>query len=97
MHYDNDEIEKLLKGMGVKIVENCKIKTANGDETPFINSDRVTYADGEYTRQHPLPQWILIGDCCKNKTLWANAKSRSMHKMLLHQSSCLEMPKWSGL
>ena len=66
MHYENESIEKHLKGLGVKLlkpVENCKVKDGRGNNTEFINGDRVTFAEPEHTKAHPLNQWMLIGDC----------------------------------
>jgi ribA/ribD-fused uncharacterized protein len=66
MHYSNELVEKHLKALGAKLVKpvsNSKIKDNDGKDTEFIGGDRFTYAETEHTKAHPLPDYILIGDC----------------------------------
>ncbi len=64
MHYDNECVESYLKGLGVKLVkqvEYVKIRDENNRETQFYSGQRVTYAEADYLRSNPLPQWMLMG------------------------------------
>ena len=66
MHYTNDNVSDYLKGLGAKLVapvQYCKIRDSNGKETPFFNGDRYTFAEATQMRNHPLPPWVLMGDC----------------------------------
>ncbi len=65
LHVESDKVEKHLKSLGAKLVKTvayCRVRDETDNETEFINGNRVTFAEAEYTRSHPLPQWVLIGN-----------------------------------
>jgi hypothetical protein len=66
LHYTNEHIESHLKSIGARLVKpvtHSAIKDYQGRDTKYIGGDRLTYVDAEYTKAHPLPKFVLIGDC----------------------------------
>ena len=66
MHITNEYVEKYLCGLGVKLttpLSFVKIKDNNNENTPFINGNREAFGDAKYLREHPLPSFMLIGNC----------------------------------
>ena len=66
MHITNEYIESYLRGLGVKLTNTLsfeKIKDDKNENTPFTNGNRIAFGDAKYLRDHPLPSYMLIGNC----------------------------------
>jgi hypothetical protein len=74
LHYTNESVEKHLKGFGAKMVKPVsyvQIKDSDGQETEFINGDRITFVDAIYIQKTTLFQngYLLVTVLPESNTL----------------------------